>query len=82
MSWTLVSEGLPVGREPIYPPPFCNRYYDKYIVTNGRGDVFFAFYVKKKTDGDWKFVNPFNHYEIKDVFAWLDGNPAPIKQVG
>jgi hypothetical protein len=77
MGWTLVSEGLPVGRKPTYPPPFCNRYYDKYLVTNGCGDVFFAFYVERY--GEWMFVNPFNHNEIKDVYAWIDGNLAPTK---
>lgn len=71
MGWTLVSDRLPVGRMPIYPPPFQNRYYDKYLVTNGCGDVFFAFYVKKY--GEWMFVNPFNHNEIKDVYAWIGG---------
>ncbi len=77
MEWYTVYERYPEGKKPTYPPPFHNRYYDKYLVTNGCGDVFFAFYVEKH--GEWMFVNPFNHNEIKDVYAWIGWQQAPIK---
>lgn len=76
MEWTLVSERLPEGKYPTYPPPYSNRTYDKYLVTDGFGNVMFAYYIDIGRQGNWQFVNPFNHRRIKNVYAWLGGQPV------